>query len=501
MWLLAVALIPFAALAAHHWNWGAPAGYGDHAQYLTHARALVEGRPYSDIGYIYHPAAPMIGPRAYPPGLPFTLTPIVALAGTDSPWNQVLMLASVLAFAFLAYRRLAIGLAPWQAALAAGFTALALEARSGTVVPMSDPGFCALLWGLILAVDTAATWTWKRTALVTALGFAAMAYRVPGVVVVPALALYALVTWREHRGRMLIPVAIWGITGLTLLGARLVEIPFSAYLVPHFSEIGDRVTSMVRVYKPALFDAQLYPSAHGRLNDIYHSVASLAVLGGAGALLWRYRRTMLTCTVVMYVALLFASPVSDGRYLWPLYPVIAAGLVVGATAASRVVGRYVSWYPRSAAPVAFALALVLVASVWQESKVPAPRSLDHLPDAAGLFAWMRDRHAREPMRAMFYNPRVLTLKTRVPAMGAIVRPPAFLLQAIRDEQITHVVWQLAEASACRARLVNVLPALYPDRFAVEYENPTFRVYRVLRFDEPEPDVTEPSIGIPKVCGV
>lgn len=500
MWLLAVALLPFAALAAYHWNWGAPPGYGDHAQYLTHARAIVEGRPYTDIGYIYHAAAPMIGPRAYPPGLPVTLAPIVALAGTDSPWNQVLMLASVLAFALIAYRRLAIAIAPWQAALAAGFTALALEARFGTIVPMSDPGFCALLWGLILAVDTAATWTWRRIAIITSLGFAAMAYRVPGVVVVPALGLYALLTWREHHGRRLIPVAIWGAIGLTLLASGFVDIPFQAYLVPRLSEIGDRVTSMVRVYKAAFFDAQLYPLLSGRLNDIYHAGASLAVLGGAGALLWRYRRTMLTSTVVMYVAMLFASPVSDGRYLWPMYPVIAAGLVVGATAASRLVGRHVRWYPRSALPAAFALSLVLGGSLWRESKVPRPRSLDHLPDAASLFAWMRDRHVREPMRAMFYNPRVLSLKTRVPAMGAIVRPPAFLLQAIREERITHVIWQQAEASSCRARLVNVLPQLYPDRFAVEYQNPTFHVYRVLRLDEPLPDSGESAIGIPRVCG-
>lgn len=501
MWLLAVALIPFTVLAAVHWNWGAPSGYGDHAQYLAHARAIVEGRSYTDIGYIYHPAAPMIGPRAYPPGLPLTLAPIVALAGTDAPWNQVLMLLSVALIAWLAYRRLLIVLAPWQAALAAGFTALALEARFATVVPMSDPGFCALLWGLILAVDTATTWTWKRIALVTSLGFAAMAYRVPGAVVVPALAIYALVTWREHRGRALIPVAIWAGTGIAVLASGFVSLPFRAYLFPRsLADFADRVPSMLRVYKAATFDALLYPFASGRLNDAYHAVTTMAAFAGAATFLWRYRRTMLAATVVVYIAMLFASPVSDGRYLWPMYPVIAAGLVVGAAAISRLVGRYVRWYPRSAAPAALALFLILVGSAWHESKVPKPRSLDHLPEAAALFDWMRTRQQREPMRVMFYNPRVLTLKTRVPAMGAIVRPPPFLLHAINDNEITHLVWQRAEARSCRASLVNVLPALYPDRFSIEYRNPTFRVYRVLRIDKPLPGINERSIGIPRECG-
>jgi hypothetical protein len=104
------------------------------------------------------------------------------------------------------------------------------------------------------------------------------------------------------------------------------------------------------------------------------------------------------------------------------------------------------------------------------------------------------------MRVMFYNPRVLTLKTRVPAMGAIVRPPPFLLSAIYENQITHIVWQSAEARSCRSALVNALPALYPDRFAVEYGNETFRVYRVLRSDMPLPDNKGRPIGIPKECG-
>ncbi|MGH7694019.1 MAG: hypothetical protein ACRENH_03515, partial [Gemmatimonadaceae bacterium] len=69
-WMFIIAMLPFAVLAAHHWNWGAPPGFGDHAQYLAHARAIVDGRAYTDVGYIYHPAAPMVGPRAYPPGLP-----------------------------------------------------------------------------------------------------------------------------------------------------------------------------------------------------------------------------------------------------------------------------------------------------------------------------------------------------------------------------------------------------------------------------------------------
>lgn len=500
LWPLFVALLPFAALAAYHWNWGAPPGFGDHAQYLAHAKAIVEGRPYTDIGYIYHPAAPMLAPRAYPPGLPLTLAPIVALAGVDSPFNKLLMLASVVLFAVLVYRRLALVLAPWQAALAAAFSAVALEARFGTIVPLSDAGFCALLWGLVLAVDTAAAWTWRRVSLITALGFATMSYRVPGVVVLPALALYALMNWREHRARALVPVAIWGAAGFALLASGFVDIPFRRYLLPGPGDIADRMTSMIRVYKAAIFDLEIYPFGREKLNDAYHAIASLAVLTGSAAFLWRYRRTMMTATFVAYIAMLCVSPVSDGRYLWPLYPVFAAGLVVGATAASKFVGKYVSWYPRSAAPVALALSLILVAGVWRDTKVPAQQSLDRLPDAERLFTWLRERQAREPMRAMFHNPRVLSLKTGVATMGALALSPAAHLEAIRETRISHIVWQNAETNACRSRLLNALPRLYPDRFVLEYENPSFRVYRVLPRSDPLSNETRGRFEVtPEIC--
>jgi hypothetical protein len=493
-------LLPFALLAAHHWNWGAPPGFGDHAQYLAHARAIVEGRPYGDIGYIYHPAAPMLGPRAYPPGLPLTLAPIVAIFGVDSVMNQVLMILSIIAFGYFAFRRLEKVIAPWQAALAAGFTALALETRFGSLVPLSDPGFCALLWALVLAVDTTSRWTWQRLALITALGFAAIAYRIPGVTVIPALTLYALVTWRQHGGRALIPVALWAVAGVVVLLTGAFDVPFRQYLLPRVTEMGDRITSMARVYKASVFDLELYAFPREKLNDAYHAIASLLLVVGAGALLWRYRRTMLTTTVVAYCVFLFFAPVSDGRYLWPVYPFLAAGLVVGATAVSRFISRYAQWYPRSAWPAAAALVLVMFGSVRAEQAVVLPQSLDRLPDARQLFVWMRERNREQRMRAMFVNPRVLALETGVAAMGALTLRPHLQLHALREREITHIVWQNAETNNCRARLLNALPRIYPTHFVLQYQNPTFRVYEFVETGATAEDELAASFEVtPQVC--
>ena len=495
-WVFVLFLLPFALLAARHWSWDPPIGSGDYAQYLAHARALVEGRPYTDIGYIYHPSAPMVGPRAYPPGLPVTLAPIVAIGGVHSPWLRVLMLLSVLAFAFLSYRRLAKDIAPWQAAFAAGVAAFVAEARFGTLAPLSDAGFCALIWATILAVDSATSWTWRRTALVTALGFAAMSYRVPGVVLIPALGLYALVSWKQTRGRALIPVAVWTLSGFAVIASRSIDVPFASFLVPKVANIVARLESVVRVYSRAALDAQLYPFPNDTANDVYHVLASIAMISGGAALIWRLRRTMLATTSVTYIAMLIASPAMIGRYLWPLFPVLVAGLALGVTATFRVLARRLNMPTRGPAIAAGALLLFALGALRRELRSPVRASDARMPERIALFDRLRETNQREPIRVVYSNPRVLTLETRVPAMAFLFETPSRHLAALHDRRITHLVWPTATPTDCRGRLGHELPQIFPDRFSLEYENSQYRIYRLInkRLPIPPTDNYQPSWG-------
>lgn len=105
MWPFLVALLPFLSLAISHWPWTPPASDGDYAQYLGHARALLTGRPYAEVGYIYLPDAWGIGPPSHPPGLPLLLAPIIAIDGIHSSWIRLLSLASLVSFCWFAVRR------------------------------------------------------------------------------------------------------------------------------------------------------------------------------------------------------------------------------------------------------------------------------------------------------------------------------------------------------------------------------------------------------------
>lgn len=486
---LAVLLVPFFVLLALRWNWPPSATSGDYAQYLSHARALVEGRSYSDIGYIYQPAAGLIGPRNYPPGLPLTLAPLVAIGGVHTPLVRLLMVACVVLFVILAAWRLAREVEPWQAALGGAFAAFGIEAAFGTVTPMSDPGFAVLWWATVLAVDKEGAWTWRRAALVTALGFGAMLYRTAGIAVIPGLAAYALL----HRKRIgplpLVPLVAWIAPGVIALSTGLVRIPFIDRVLPSYSDFAHHLSTFAQHNREALFESELYPFPSNGVNDAYHVVASVLVLLGLPLLLWRTRRTFLVTFAAAYGLLLVAAPVAASRYAWPLYPVLGTALALGATV---VVQRLAStWRPRTQRLAAGAplVALLLLALVTNARATPPP-SLVRNPDAQALFAWLVERRRAlppdVPMRVAFHNPRVVTLETRVPAMGIVPRTAPGQLAALVMARATHLIWQRDGVAGdgspgrapCVQRIANRLPELYPDRFTLEYQNTTFRVYRM-----------------------
>jgi hypothetical protein len=485
---LAFFLIPFVVLAVVHWDWSPRPSAGDFAHYLLHAKAIAEGRPYADVGYLYHPAAGLIGPPTLPPGLPLTLAPLVALGGVHSPLVRLLMLGSVLLGAALATWRLARDVPPWQAAFGAACTAYAIEAALGTIVPLSDPGFAALIWATILAMDREGSWTWRRAILVSALGFAAIAYRTAGIALVPAVLLYAALQRRRLGLLPFLPAALWITAGIGALAAGMVSVPFSERIVSSVSRAGSHFATFVEQYHVAPLEAMLYPFASNLANDVYHAIATIPAVLGMGTLVYRARRSFMISFVAAYCLLLMVAPVAEPRYAWPLFPFVGAGLAYGLTTILRRAFR--AWPTRAVAAVAgTALVAVFLTALVTDARKPAPASLVRHPAAVALFDWLsRERAAAAPevpLRVAFHNPRVVTLETGVPAMGIVPRTPPGILTAFKRSRVSHLIWQGAGLGAppdsahvpCVQRLANRLPTLYPAFFTIVYRNATFRVYR------------------------
>ena len=468
-------LIPFVVLAIRQWNWVPMAVDGDYAQYLLHAKAIVEGRPYTDTGYIFHPDAWFIGPRAYPPGLPLTLAPIVALAGVHTPLLRLLMLGSLLVFAFVAWRRLAMDVEPWQAAIGAGFAVFAIEGKGAAIGPISDPGFAALMWATVLAVDSTTEWNWRRVLLVTVLGGATISYRMAGLAVIGAYALYVLMTWRSHRGFAALPLVIWAAGGSVLAATSFSPNDLLGLLMGWRGPVAN-LSMLQHEYLQSLPVAILRPTPFLGLNRLYYVAGALMVVLGLFSLERRVARSFLSLTAVVYVLMLLVSPVGEERYLWPLYPIVGCAMSVG-------VRRLLDWVPMIPPRVSrcritlMLFGLIFAAALSTEVVRPSPDVLVGTPNGEALFAWLRTANASSPVRVTFYNPRVAALESGVAAMGNIERSPRAHLGVFADERITHIVCMPDEKSDEAQQATNALPKQFPDRFELAFRNPDFEVYR------------------------
>ena len=84
-------------------NWG-----GDFSMYIHHAKNIAEGIDYEDTGYIYNPACPYIGPKAYPPVFPVLLSPVYKCFGLNLEAMKIEIILIFLLFLlvfFMAFQR------------------------------------------------------------------------------------------------------------------------------------------------------------------------------------------------------------------------------------------------------------------------------------------------------------------------------------------------------------------------------------------------------------
>jgi hypothetical protein len=174
--------------------------------------------------------------------------------------------------------------------------------------------------------------------------------------------------------------------------------------------------------------------------------------------------------------MLLVTPTRAGRYLWPLYPLFALWMLLGL---ERLLGRLRPVWTRALRErwVVGAAAVVFVAATLGHVRSLHPPGLETRADARALFDHVASLD--EPVRAVFFKPRVLTWRTRVPAMGTFVGGPAEVWGELERLGITHaVVGDLGISPEKDAALRRALAAAAPGRVASVYENESFGVFRI-----------------------
>ncbi|MFN8574008.1 MAG: hypothetical protein U0132_18265 [Gemmatimonadaceae bacterium] len=475
-----LALLPFVVLAIHQWGFLPTMTDGDYAQYILHAKALVEGRGYTDTGYIFTPFTFLVGPPAQPPGLPLLLAPVVALFGTNLILLKSVVVLSAVAYSLIAANYFGRRESVWVGATVALVTSLALQTQNATISVIADLPFSAACWWLITVADRRGAWTGYRAAVVTLLGGVAVAFRIAGAAAGLAVLLFALLRPPAQRRAASLPLVLWfsgGVTAVMLFGHL---IPFSKQLLqlPH-ANLAARALSFAREGKEAVLHSLLYPFGSDSANDVYHGIFLIPLLIGGVRFLVRYRRTFAWCFLLAYAFVLAVSPVQEARYIWPLYPILAYALVSGLITLIQAALRVTSRDDR-APVIAFILIAVLgISSTMYAFRQPPPPSFLEHPDVQSLFAWLREDNRRSPDRVVFVNPRVLTLSTDVPAMAPIYARSERVLSELESRRITAVIVGDLGLGEAPDRVMRDLIREMPARFESVYINPSFRVFRFL----------------------
>ena len=464
-WLVVAALLPFAAVVVARWSDPPSATDGDYAHYLLHAKALAEGRSYSDIGYIYSEMN-LVGPRNQPPGWPLVLAPLVAVFGTHSPVFKLLVSLLVAAFGVIAGRYFARRGDTVAGIVAVAVVPLALETHYATSSAVSDPLFCVLVWLAFIAADGDQSTGWRHGVLLALLSAAVLSVRVAGVALVPALLLYAMLRHRDQIAKQVAPLVVLSIVAALFVYFAADQIPFLGRTIRDLSKFS--LSNFVATYRTVLATGALYPFASNTANDAYHGLITIPMLVGGVLFLRRQYRSVLACFILTYVAVLLLSPVREPRYAWPLIPLT---MVLIAQGLSWMGMRYLPMNLKPATPrfILVLTAVVTTAAAVQLARKPPRFSLSGDPDTIALFDWVRATADTSKMRVVFTNPRVLTLETGVPSMGIPFGDENAVIAELDRQRITHVVvprqhlTRLAERNL--SHFVSERSAQFPEAFA------------------------------------
>jgi len=435
-WLWLLALAPFVVLMARQWSYGCGLVCGDYAQYYLHADALLHGRSYSDIGYIYTQYNPWIGPPAQPPGFPLTLVPIFALFGQNPTAIKLLLQVSALVFLGCAGLRIARTDGRLASAAVVMISGVALASMTAADSAISDLGFCALFWAFILIADRPGEWSKGRIATITVLGLAAMAYRTAGAALIPAMALYAFTA--ENRRRAIVPLVIW----IAVAAVIALRLPVATAVLSHLeltprSLLSNMARTLVFALRSSIFEALLYPFPWRAANGAYHVLGMLVMVWGFVRMLRREWRSMSTALFIAYVVMLVLVPVRETRYSWPILPLFAWAFYEGLVALCALLPRWEAGRAHRAAFAACA-AIGLASAVLIYQRPRRDSLLDH-PEVHALFARVAALPRSPAPRVVFTNPRVLTWKTGVPAMGTFETSTPNTMAELRRNHISHVV--------------------------------------------------------------
>ncbi|GAK51915.1 hypothetical protein U14_03161 [Candidatus Moduliflexus flocculans] len=394
----------YAATFREGHDWG-----GDFSLYIHHAKNLVEGIPYKDIGYIYNPKNATVGPETFPPVFPLVLAPVYALFGLNLTAMKVELLFVFLIALWVLFKAFEAELSPAYALLLVaiiGFNPCFWEFKDHI---LSDIPFLLFVYLSLLTIHRAFHAEHSRRdnllagLLAGVLMYLAYGARSPGLVLIPSLWAYELLR-RRRISRLTLSATIVFVCLMVVQGV----------LAHNDSSYGDQFASMTvetifeNVCKYAQRMAIFWDNGSFRLGR--HALLLVtALLAFTGFVIRiRVKVTIFEVFGLFYTLLILLFPFSQLRYLFPLFPLYVAYMLRAIAACSRGIFRM----PQKFIPIGAAMLMIAMTYFAQYSHAEYGAFTPGVTTSTAqeLFVFITQQTPSDAV-CIFRKPRVLALFT------------------------------------------------------------------------------------------
>lgn len=472
-WPLGFVLAAVLGLGVVHRTHGPELGADDHGQYLLHARALLEGRPYTEIGFLHSQYSTLVAPVAEPPGLPLLIAASARLGLSPEAGARAILLFAFCAIGLLVFASWRWVVGDWQAAVISAWTLMALSRSHVLDTVMADLPFMACLWAALL-LTMRGTPSGGRLAGLLVAGGMAFSFRMAALPLLPAAATMFLLE-RERRSTWVLLGTGWlAMAGFVMIGLSAGSV-LGGESVRGATALWSDVQLNIRAIADGVREGLVITTPSVTGTRVLHLLLLVVALTGlATDRRWRTSRFGVALAV-WYVVMLVVLPTRAPRYVWPLLPFVAHGMVCGvAWFAARITAEGAA---RTSAVVSGMLVMV---GAWQVGRISPPRTFREVPDVKNVVATLRAEFSAAPnMRVAFFAPRVLTWETGIRSAPLFGADPDSALAFMRTHGITHVVTGDAGAFAIGRAGMDSIVAARPERFERIQENGSFRTFRLV----------------------
>lgn len=468
--VLIVASLHFATLREGH-QWG-----DDFAQYIQQALNIATGRPFAESGYVYNPHYQVIGPRAYPPGFPMLLAPVVKLAGIDL---RSLKTVGIICFGFalLAIFRLQFRILPFGYCLAV-IAALGVNPFLWGLKDhiLSDVPFLCFSFVALALIQECEAYQWLSARRTIAAGiaiYACYALRTVGGILLPALVVYALLRFRR------IPRGVWIVL---ITAGSLMAIHFAATRSASLSYLDDFPRQPV-VFLHAMYSHAIayfwalcfgfFPVWGGKWPSVLFFLLLVSI--GFWGYITRLRTgpTILEVFAAFYVVLVLSLPWAAGRYLIPLIPLFL--MYIGCAVQSLPGGGKWSYRTVAAVVLAGVLAGSAVTGAAAMNSGPIRESFANSDFMAACAFFKRSTPTDAVI--IFNKPRLCALITGRRSSGYVPKASdEKLLQWFNDCGARYVL-----TSPLPDERETLLPLIerHRDLFRLLFQSGDFKVYEII----------------------